>query len=140
MALGVYLNFDGNCKEALEFYSGALGVEYKAMYFKEMPPDPNLPIPKEYEDRVMHAVFEYEGVNIMFSDAMPGTEVAVGDNISLMISLDDADKLMEIYTSLVEGGFEIIPIGKTFWSELYGMFKDKYGVIWHLNLEKEPKE
>ena len=35
----IYLNFDGNCRQAMEFYKGCLGAELHMMPFSQMPGD-----------------------------------------------------------------------------------------------------
>ncbi|MFV0552100.1 MAG: hypothetical protein ACK5L6_09315 [Anaerorhabdus sp.] len=40
MKIYAYLNFNGNCKDAIEFYAQVFNVEPKIMYFKDMPSDP----------------------------------------------------------------------------------------------------
>ena len=56
-AIVTYLNFDGNCREAMKFYQRCLGGELSIMPFSEAPGD----FPKEAKDRVMHARVTKEG-------------------------------------------------------------------------------
>lgn len=42
MSIDVYLNFNGNCRDAAEFYAEVFGTERpQIMTFGETPPDPN---------------------------------------------------------------------------------------------------
>ena len=44
MTLNIYLTFDGDCREALEFYRDVFGGEYSAlMTFGEGPSDMDVP-------------------------------------------------------------------------------------------------
>lgn len=54
--VNVYLNFNGNCEEAFNFYRAAFGGEFPYIgRFKDMPPQEGMPAtPKEMEDRIMH--------------------------------------------------------------------------------------
>ncbi len=46
MSVHAYVNFDGNCREALDFYRQVFGTEaHKIMTFGDAPPDPEFPIP-----------------------------------------------------------------------------------------------
>ena len=48
MAVDVYLNFNGNCREAAEFYAEAFGTEKpKIMTFGETPPNPEYELPRK---------------------------------------------------------------------------------------------
>lgn len=136
MNLAPYINFNGNCKQAVEFYAQAFGVEANIMTYGQMPPDTQMPLPDEMKNHVMHASFSYgEGI-LMFSDAMPGMPVIEGNNVNVMLALEDGEELNRIYKALSEGGVEIMPLGPTFWSKMYGQFKDKFGIIWQMNLNE----
>ena len=53
MSLNVYLTFDGNCREAFEFYRSVFGGEFQAFStFAEGPDD--MGVPDENKDDVMH--------------------------------------------------------------------------------------
>ena len=55
MAVDVYLNFNGNCREAAEFYAEVFGTEKpEIMTFGEAPPNPDYQLPEEAKDLVMH--------------------------------------------------------------------------------------
>jgi len=70
--------------------------------------------------------------NVMFSDMPPQDKHVVGNNFALSYSDTDQDKLHNIFTQLSEGGNVIMPMGKTFFSELYGMVTDKFGITWNI--------
>ena len=52
MNLAPYINFNGNCKQAVEFYAQAFGVEANIMTYGQMPPDTQMPLPDEMKLRV----------------------------------------------------------------------------------------
>ena len=57
MKCDVYLTFDGNCEEALNFYKDILGGEYSVMMrYKDGPPEYSRP---EIENKVMHATITF---------------------------------------------------------------------------------
>ena len=66
--LTAYLNFDGNCRQAMKFYERCLGGELHLMPFSEVPGDH----PKEAKDRIMHARLAKGSASLMASDTMPG--------------------------------------------------------------------
>src|SRR5580692_10017412 len=67
MKVQPYLNFDGRCEEALEFYRRALGAEVMMlMRFKESP-EPAMVSPGS-QDKVMHASFRIGETTLMASD------------------------------------------------------------------------
>ena len=55
MAIEVYLNFKGNCREAVEYYAQVFKTEEpKIMTFGEMPPNEEYPLPEEAKNLIMH--------------------------------------------------------------------------------------
>lgn len=73
MSVDAYLNFNGNCRQAVEFYAEVFGTEQpNIMTFGETPPNPEFPLPEEAKDLVMHTRLTINGSNIMFSDTFPG--------------------------------------------------------------------
>jgi PhnB protein len=45
MSVDVYINFNGNCREAVEFYAKVFGTEKpQIMTFGEAPPNPEYPL------------------------------------------------------------------------------------------------
>lgn len=105
MSVDVYLNFNGNCREAVEFYAKVFNTEEpRIMTFGEAPPNPEFPLPEEAKNLVMHARLSISGSNVMFSDTFPGTPFVVGNNISLAIVSQNQDEITSYYNQLKEGG------------------------------------
>ena len=60
MQLTTYLNFNGNCKTAFDFYAATLGGKIKLMMtMGESPMGDN--VPAEMKDKIMHATLEVPG-------------------------------------------------------------------------------
>jgi PhnB protein len=51
----------------------------------------------------------------------------------LTIGLHDEREIERIYTALGEGGEVEMELGKTFFSELFGMVTDQFGIIWQIS-------
>ncbi|MBS4176704.1 VOC family protein [Lederbergia citrea] len=136
MAVDVYLNFNGNCREAVEFYAQVFGKEKpKIMTFGETPPNPEFPLPEEAKNLVMHTRLNISGSNVMFSDTFPGMPFVVGNNISLAFVSDDLDEVKSTFNKLKEGGTVGMELQETFWSKCYGQVTDKFGIEWQFNFE-----
>ena len=134
MTVEVYLNFNGNCREAVEFYAKVFGSENpQIMAFGDSPPDPNFQLPDEAKDLVMHARLNISGSRVMFSDVFPGMPFVQGNNVTLSITSENEDELTSWYNQLKEGGKIHTELQKTFWSKLYGNLSDKFGVEWQMN-------
>jgi PhnB protein len=116
-SLSPYLMFDGNAREAMEFYHDVLGGELKVQTFAEVP---DMPPPPGYENRVMHAHLDADGVVIMASDPPPGSGVRFGDNVNLSLMGTDSDKLSRVFNDLSEGGKVTMPLARQFWGDTFG--------------------
>src|SRR5580704_4461635 len=108
-----YLNFNGRCEEALEFYEKALGGQtLMTVRFKDMP-DPKPPgmIPAGAENNVMHARFRIGDTVLLASDGQcTGTPTYEG--MSLSITADDEAAAERIFTALADGGQSANAAGK----------------------------
>ena len=128
-ALHPYLNFDGNAREAMEFYQSVLGGELLVHTFGESMPDAG-----DLADQVMHASLITEaGYTIFASDPPPGMPVTSGTNITVSISGDDTEQLRSYWAGLTAGAEITMPLEKQMWGDVYGMVRDQFGVLWHVN-------
>ena len=131
--LNPYLNFDGNAREAMEFYSSVFGGDVNVMTFGDMGEEGDL------KDKVMHSQLETpQGFTLMASDPAPGQQVTVGNNYGVSLSGDDEATLRGWYDGLVAGGDETLPIAQAPWGDHYGQFTDKFGVAWMFNIAGTP--
>jgi PhnB protein len=129
-----YLNFNGNCEEAINYYKEALGGEVLFMQrYGEGPPMEGC---EGLENLVMHTTLKVGDSIVMASDCPPSQAVAPGSNISLAIGTDSPARADEMFANLSEGGKVTMPMQETFWAQRFGMLTDKYGVNWMLNCEK----
>lgn len=126
-----YLNFEGNCLEAFEFYKSVFGGEFTfIMKFKETP---NMKFDERDKDRITHMNLPVGNIMLMGSDVPHDMTLKAGDNITLSISMDNIGEAKRIFKELSAGGKVIMPLEKTFWAELFGMFTDKFGITWMIN-------
>ena len=130
--LVTYLNFDGNCRDAMKFYERCLGGELHMMPFAEAQFD----YPKEAKDRILHARLTKGSAVLMASDTMPGMPFKQGNNFSISIHCESVQELERLFTALGEGGKVTMPLQDTFWGARFGMITDQFGVNWMFNFEK----
>jgi len=133
MSFDVFLNFDGDCNEALKFYSTVFNLD--------MPSDtmtygqaPGFDVPEEEKGRILYASLPIFSCNVMFSDCPPGATYIKGTNIVLTLGTSDAEEIVRLFAALKEGGKVNMELGETFFSELYGMVTDKFSITWQLSI------
>jgi PhnB protein len=130
--LNPYLNFNGNAREALEFYASVLGGELNLSTFAEFAGQDSPDAAK-----IMHGQLETEaGYTIMAADAATGMESSGFHGFGVSISGDDADAdaLRRYWEGLSSGGTVTMPMQKQAWGDEFGMCTDKFGVPWLVNI------
>ncbi len=133
MQFQIFINFDGNCLEAANFYAKVFKSEVKNLLtYGQTPPDPNYVLSEADKDKVMYADVQVGDMTVMVMDMPTGMPLTVGNNITPTISSSDKDEIKRLFDELSEGGKVDQELQKTFFSELYGMVTDKYGIIWQL--------
>ncbi|MCM3706935.1 MULTISPECIES: VOC family protein [Cytobacillus] len=138
MAVNAYLNFDGNTREAIEFYVKAFELEMPEITtFGDAPQNPEYPLPEEAKNLVMHSSLTICDSAVMFSDTFPGMPFTVGNNINLAVVIDDLDNLRKYFKNLSDGGNVTMELQETFWSKSFGQLTDKFGVNWMFSHESE---
>jgi PhnB protein len=135
MQVNPYLHFNGNCAAALKFYQKVLGAKIEGMFpFGEGPPE--MQMPAEWKDKIMHAKITIDGEIIMASDAPPGHfEKPQGFAVSLQV--EDPVDAERRFKALADGGTVTMPFGKTFFSRGFGMCVDQFGIPWMVNCPAE---
>lgn len=140
MAVEVYLYFNGNCREAVEFYAQVFGTDKpRILTFGDTPPNPDYPLTEDMKKLVMHTFLTIKGSKVMFSDVAPGTPFTVGNNINLIVGTNDVEEIKVWFNQLKIGGTVQMDLQETFWSKCYGSILDKYGTLWQLNYDNGEK-
>ncbi len=136
MNLGIYLNFDGNTAEVIEFYANVLDQEVpKILKFSDLPSVDDEPFSSdETNDLVLHSKLEIGDSAIMFSDIMPGMNLTEGNNMSITVNFKREHEIINAYNKLIEDAVSVdMPLGETFWAEQYAYIVDKYNIPWILS-------
>ena len=128
--LNPYISFDGNAREAMEFYQGVFGGELTLNTFGSFgPPDPAT------ADKIMHGMLVAEnGFALMGSDTPPGQTHEPGNTMSISLSGDDNDDLRGYWAKLSDGGTVTVPFEKQMWGDEFGMCIDRFGIAWMVNI------
>ncbi|HNT52385.1 MAG TPA: VOC family protein [Candidatus Syntrophosphaera sp.] len=144
ITINPYLNFNGNCLEAFEFYREVFGGEipYISRY-KDMPADSGHPLPEELKELIMHmSLVHNPQAVLMGADATQtfGGEVEFGSNISLMINAQTKTEVDTIWAKLSAGAQVTMPLQDVFWGDYFGMLTDKFGIYWMICCPSQKSE
>lgn len=131
-----YLNFDGNCKDAFDFYAKAFnGRITMRMTYGESPMANDMPA--DTHGRVMHSQLESANGILMGADGPPQSDTKGG-----VVNIDVAtpNEAERIFSALSDGGSVQMPIAETFWAHRFGMLTDRFGKGWMVNCLKSMGE
>lgn len=137
-----YLNFNGNCEEAFNFYKSVFGGEFIYIgRFGDMPPSEEFPVVEADKNKVMHVSLPIGSSILMGSDNGSEYEASFvkGNNFSVSINADSREEADKLFNGLSAGGKTIMPMNDTFWGAYFGMFTDKFGVNWMVNYDDPSK-
>lgn len=134
MQINPYLNFNGNCAEAMRFYAEVLGgKDLRIMTFRDSPMAERMA--DSEKDMVMHARFAVGDFTIMASDS-PGGRYSTPKGYAVCIGADAPEEAERIFEALSKGGNVGMPMAETFWARRFGMVTDRFGTPWLVNCEK----
>jgi PhnB protein len=129
--LNPYLNFNGNARQALEFYASVFGGSLNLNTFSQFGttgPD---------ADRVMHGQLETEaGYTIMAADVSSDMPYDPPAGFAVSLSGDDDTRLRGYWDQLSGGGTVTMPMAKQAWGDEFGMCTDQFGVSWLVNISQ----
>jgi PhnB protein len=129
--LNPYITFDGNARQAMEFYEQVFGGTLTLNTYGDIDHAGEAPDP----DSIMHGMLETKsGYTIMGADNAPGQPHTPGNNFSVSLSGDDGDELRGYWDKLSEGGMITVPLEKQMWGDEFGMCVDRFGTAWMVNI------
>ncbi|MDQ6636531.1 MAG: VOC family protein [Candidatus Dormibacteraeota bacterium] len=129
--LNPYLSFKGSARDAMEFYKSVFGGKLTLSTFKEF----NASQDPSEDSMIMHSMLEGEnGITFMAADTPSRMEYKPGTNFSLSLSGDSEAELRGYFDKLAAGGTISNPLEKAPWGDMFGMFTDKFGISWLVNV------
>lgn len=131
--INAYINFNGQCREAMNFYQHCLGGELNLQKISESPMAAQLPSQKA--GQILHGSLVSDSIVIMASD-ISATNFVQGNNVNLCLQCDSNAEIDKYFLSLSRDGVVKTPLHQTFWGSTYGEFTDRYGISWILNYTK----
>ncbi len=145
MQANIYLNFNGNCEEAFNFYKSVFGGEFTYIgRFNEIPPGEGGAPPDGMDgNKIMHV-----GLMVGKDSAIMGSDTGgawapsfvQGNNFSISLNPDSKADLDRLHKALSAGGKVTMPPETTFWGDYFAMCEDKFGINWMFSFSDKPKE
>ena len=135
--LNPYLSFKDTARKAMEFYKTVFGGKLMMNTFEEFHASED---PSE-GNKIMHAELDAgNGIVFMAADTPNQMEYHPGTNYSMSLSGDNEAELTTYFKKLSAGGTVSMPLEPAPWGDKFGMFTDKFGVAWMVNITSPKAE
>jgi PhnB protein len=132
-----YLNFNDNCREAMNFYKDCLGGELTITTVAESPMAAQMP--PNMKDSILHASLKI-GDNMLMGSDMRRKQLTDGDTVSLSLNCTSEEEQNKFYKNLSAGGSINEPLGEMPGGARIGVLTDKFGKHWILYFDKNNTE
>ena len=128
-----YLSFNGQCRDAMEFYRECLGGELHLQTVGDSPLSDTMP--EAMKNTIVHALLRIRDLEIMGSDLAGDHGVQRGNAVSIMLDCSSESEIQDFYHKLSTGGEATHPLHVSFWGALFGDLVDKFGNHWLLHFD-----
>lgn len=138
-SINPYIHFNGNAEEAFTFYKSVFGGEFAmVMRFKDMPANPEYPLPESEANKIMHIALPVGKTSVLMASDTPEVLGRHNENETrskISISAESKEEADKLFNGLSAGGNVEMPIGDSPWGSYFGMFRDKYGFEWMIDYD-----
>ncbi len=130
-----HLNFRGDARAALEFYRSVFGGDLAALTYKDAG---NVQDESEADQVMWGQVLAENGFHVMAYDVPSRMAYDQGAN-SFFVSVrgTTVEEVTGYWEKLSDGATIVIPMGPAGWAPAYGMLKDRFGVVWVVDVASE---
>jgi PhnB protein len=128
MKLNTFLNYGGNCEQALRFYEQHLGGTITMLMRRAEQPDQPVTWPG-WEASIQYASMSLGETELMASDVPPDRFQPMR-SVYLTLTVDRPAEAERLWAVLSEGGQIFMPIEETFFALRFGQLRDKFGTSW----------
>ncbi|MGW8364692.1 VOC family protein [Streptomyces wedmorensis] len=132
--LNPYITFDGDARQAMEFYKNVFGGTLTLNTYGEFGQAGD---GGDNADKIMHAMLETDsGFTLMAGDVPPGMDFSPGTNIAVSVSGEDDAELRGYWGELSGSGTVSVPLEKQMWGDVFGMCTDGFGITWMVDISE----
>ncbi|MET8003680.1 VOC family protein [Nonomuraea glycinis] len=130
-----HLNFRGDARAALEFYRSVFGGDLAVVTYKDAG---NVQDPAEADQVMWGQVVTDDGFHVMAYDVPARLPYDQGENsFFLSVRGESAQEITAYWEKLTAGATVVQPLAPAQWASLYGMLKDRFGVVWVMDVVSE---
>ncbi|MFG6150669.1 VOC family protein [Halobacillus sp. B23F22_1] len=132
-----HLMFDGNAKEAIQYYKSILDAKVLSVQtYGEVPSFPEMSFPEQILDYVAHARLQVGESEIILFDS-PGFPRQIGNQAAIYVTTNEVETTEQIFEALKQDGKVIGPLEETSFTPAQGYVMDKFGVTFTIITETQ---
>lgn len=132
-----HLNFNGHARAALTFYHSVFAGEITLISYGEAGAAPMAPAP---EHILWGQVSNDQGFRIMAYDVQTDRAWHPGENaMYVVLGAETPAEATDYWGKLADGATIMQPLSPAPWAPLYGMLKDRFGVVWVVSVAGAPR-
>lgn len=130
-----FLWFNTQAEEAIQHYTRS----FQNASIGQLTRYPDLPFEPfvRLKGKIVTGVFTLAGHQFMALDGGPDFNFTPAT--SFFVNCETEEEIDALWSRLIEGGAELMPLQGYQFSPKFGWLKDRFGVSWQLNLEGEPQ-
>ncbi|WP_341395067.1 VOC family protein [Arthrobacter sp. G119Y2] len=127
-----HLNFRGEAREALEFYTSVFGGQLLVISNQDAGSTER---PEEADQVKFGQVTGVNGFRVMAYDVPASVPLDRGDKpFFVSVRADSEQEVSELWDRLAEGSTIMADLAPSAFSPAYGMLADRFGVVWVLDV------
>lgn len=136
--INAYIGFNGACREAMTFYKDCLGGEVMFQVIGESQIASQFP--EKMKDKILHSSLTKDALLLMGTDCVGPDGYTKGNNVALSLNCSSEEEINTFFSKLSAGGTVLDPLKQQFWGATFGVLKDKFGIGWMLNYDKNQNQ
>jgi PhnB protein len=122
-----YLKFNGNCREAMNFYKGCLGGELTLNTVAGSPMESAMPA--TMKNLILHAALNVGSATMMGSDMAGQGGASAGSSVTICVVCESQGEIEAIFAKMSLDGTVKQPLSRQPFG-MYGDLVDKFGHAW----------
>lgn len=136
--INFHFNFNGNAEEAFTFYKSIFGGEFtKVSRFKDFSSS-EFPVAEIEANKIMYIGLPVANT-ILIGNDVPESMGKTNENENrskIAISAENKEEADKLFNGLSAGGQIEFTMGDSPWNSYFGCFRDKYGIEWTVEFDK----
>ena len=128
------LNFNGQCREAMEMYQKAFAGKITALLTYGEANDPAYTLKEDQKNWICHCELTFGDQRIIMSDHVD-MQFDICYTCFLTAMMDTKEQVAAAWEVMKEGSTVIYPLEATFYSSARVVFVDRFGIRWGIMTE-----